>query len=72
MDPLDPPLFVSLLLFLFFTPAFLCRCGERPTSAVFFFPFFFFGAAESETEVKYTGPFIRASATVRREREAVR
>lgn len=44
------------LLFIF-SPAFLCRCGEQPTSAGFFF--FFFQATQFETKAKYTGPFIK-------------
>lgn len=42
------------LLFIF-SAAFLCRCGEQPTSA----GFFFFQATQFETKAKYTGPFIR-------------
>lgn len=44
-----------LLPFHFFSPAFLCRCGDQPTSAFFFF----FKAVEFETKAKYTGPFIK-------------
>lgn len=33
---LSAPLFVcTAYFFIFFSPAFLCRCGEQPTSAVF-------------------------------------
>lgn len=55
--------FVSVSTAQFVSEAFLGRCGEQSTCAVFF------RAVESETEAKYTGLFIKGCHSEEREEE---